>query len=135
MIGAVLWVLAQSTPGASWETRTPEETGMIRSKLEALRDLVGGRGCVVRNGFVVYTWGDVSEKADVAEASRPVVSLLMLLAVQDGLLRGMDDPVSAVEPGLLGKDRSITWRHLASQTSGYGCREAPGEAYGETDVA
>jgi hypothetical protein len=135
MIGAVLWILAQSTPGASWETRTPEETGMIRSKLEALRDLAGGRGCVVRKGVVVFTWGDVAQKAGVAEASRPVVSLLMLLAVQGGLLRGMDDPVLAVEPGLLGKDRSMTWRHLASQTSGFGCREAPGEAYGETEGA
>ena len=34
-----------------------------------------------------------------------------------------------------GKDASITWRHLASQTSGYGLGEAPGKAYAYNDSA
>src|SRR5262249_4451078 len=34
-----------------------------------------------------------------------------------------------------GKDARITWRHLASQTSGYGLSEMPGEAYAYNDYA
>src|SRR5207249_10293604 len=34
-----------------------------------------------------------------------------------------------------GKDSSITWRHFASQTSGYGLAEPPGRAYAYNDLA
>jgi hypothetical protein len=34
-----------------------------------------------------------------------------------------------------GKDASISWRHLASQTSGYGLAETPGAAYSYNDFA
>jgi CubicO group peptidase (beta-lactamase class C family) len=43
--------------------------------------------------------------------------------------------VSAFEPRLVGKNAGITWRHLASQTSGYGLVEGPGEAYSYNDFA
>src|SRR5262249_43697244 len=53
--------------------------------------------------------------------------------------RGVDDPVADFEPGLRalngGKDAAITWRHLASQTSGYGLAEPPGRAYSYNDYA
>jgi len=45
---------------------------MSPEKLDALRDLVGGRGCVVRHGFMVYSWGDQSKSSDVASAMKPV---------------------------------------------------------------
>jgi CubicO group peptidase (beta-lactamase class C family) len=126
-------------PGAAWETRTPEEVGLSRPKLDALRDLVGGRGCVVRHGYLVYRWGDVTRSADIASAVKPVISTLLLLAVQEGKLRGVDDPVADFEPRLRslngGKDGAITWRHLASQTSGYGLAEPPGRAYSYNDYA
>ena len=31
-------------------------------RLDPLRDFVGGRGCVVRRGYMVYSWGDVSKR-------------------------------------------------------------------------
>ena len=50
-----------------------------------------------------------------------------------------DELVADVEPRLKeingGKDAAITWRHLASQTSGYGLVERPGEAYSYNDYA
>jgi CubicO group peptidase (beta-lactamase class C family) len=126
-------------PGAAWEARTPEEAGLSRARLDALRDLVGGRGCVVRHGYLVYSWGDVARSADVASAAKPVLSTLLLLAVQEGKLQGVDDPVADSEPRLRGlnggKDAAITWRHLASQTSGYGLAEPPGRAYSYNDYA
>src|SRR5690348_12025078 len=53
-------------PGEHWQTRTPEEAGLVQEKLEQLRDLVGGRGCVVRHGCMVFQWGDQTKSGDVA---------------------------------------------------------------------
>ncbi|MCX6359367.1 MAG: hypothetical protein NT029_06170 [Armatimonadetes bacterium] len=60
--GATVW------PGMGWAWRSAEELGLSRAKLDALRDLVGGRGCVVRGGCMAYAWGDQSRSADVASA-------------------------------------------------------------------
>lgn len=126
-------------PGKAWETRTPEALGLSRVKLDALRDLVGGRGCVVRHGYMVYSWGDQSKSSDVASAMKPVISTLLLFALQEGRFPGLDTPVANFEPRLKtlngGKDGAITWRHLASQTSGYGLVESPGQAYSYNDFA
>jgi len=63
---------------------------MSQEKLDALRDLVGGRGCVVRHGFMVYSWGDQSKSSDVASVMKPVISTLLLMAeaVLDGSANG-----------------------------------------------
>jgi CubicO group peptidase (beta-lactamase class C family) len=126
-------------PGAEWETRAPEQVGLNVAKLDALRDLVGGRGCVVRGGCLVYAWGDQAKSEDVASAVKPIISMLLLMAVQEGKLKGVDEKVADAEPRLRdlngGKDAGITWRHLASQTSGYGLSEAPGTAWAYNDYA
>ncbi len=126
-------------PAKQWATRTPGEAGLDQGKLDALRDLVGGRGCVVRHGRLVYTWGDASKPSDVASAVKPVISTLLLFAIQEGKLKSVDERVADFEPGLRtlndGKDAAITWRHLASQTSGYGLTEPPGQAYAYNDFA
>lgn len=147
----VIWLLLQllllvpiraadlAWPGRTWETRTPEAVGLLPEKLDALRDLVGGRGCVVRHGFMVFSWGDQAKSSDVASAFKPLLSTLLFLAVQEGKLRGVDDAVANFEPRLKslngGKDAAITWRHLASQLSGYGLVEPPGAAYAYNDFA
>jgi CubicO group peptidase (beta-lactamase class C family) len=126
-------------PGKDWERRTPEQVGLLADKLRELARLVGGRGCVVRHGYLVFTWGDATKRGDVASAVKPVISTLLLLAIQQGLLKNVDAKVVDFEPRLRnlnhGKDASITWRHLASQTSGYGLIEAPGAAYSYNDFA
>jgi CubicO group peptidase (beta-lactamase class C family) len=126
-------------PGAHWETRTPGQIGLSQDKLDALKELVGGRGCVVRHGYMVYSWGDQSKSSDVASAFKPVLSTLLLMAVQEGRLNSVDELVADFEPRLKtlnnGKDAGITWRHLASQTSGYGLAEPPGAAYSYNDFA
>ncbi len=126
-------------PGTQWETREPEQAGLSREKLEALSKLAGGRGCVVRHGYMVYKWGDQRKSSDVASAFKPVLSTLLLVAVQEGRLNSVDELVANLEPRLKslndGKDAGITWRHLASQTSGYGLVEPPGAAYSYNDFA
>jgi CubicO group peptidase (beta-lactamase class C family) len=126
-------------PQSAWEKRTPETVGLSADKLKALAELSGGRGCVVRYGYLVYSWGDPARSGDIASAVKPMISTLLLLAVQQGRVRGIDARLADVEPRLRtvnrGKDAAITWRHLASQTSGYGLSEAPGEAYAYNDFA
>lgn len=140
----LLWVLlAQpapsraegATPGVTWEERAPAEAGLSLQKLDALRDLAGGRGCVVRAGRLVYAWGDASKPGDVASAVKPVISTLLLLAVTEGRLAGIDARVSEVEPRLIGKNAAITWKHLAGQLSGYGLGEEPGAAWADNEDA
>jgi CubicO group peptidase (beta-lactamase class C family) len=137
----VAWAAADGPvfPDKDWEKRSPEELGLLADKLRALARLVGGRGCVVRHGYLVFTWGDVTKSGDIASAVKPIISTLLFLAVQHGLLKDVDARVADFEPRLRdlndGKDAAITWRHLASQTSGYGLTEAPGSAYSYNDFA
>jgi len=129
----------ESTPKKDWEIRRPEDVGLDGEQLQRLRELVGGSGCIVRHGFMAYSWGEISEAADLASAAKPIISTLLLFAIQEKKLKSIDDRVSDVEPGLRdlneGKDAAITWRHLASQTSGYGLTDAPGKAFAYNDFA
>ena len=106
-------------PGADWLKRRAEELGLSAEKLGALAKLVGGRGCVVRHGCLAYGWGDLSKSGDIASAVKPVISTLLLLAVQQGKVKEVDAAIVEFEPRLRalnhGKDAGITWRHLASQ--------------------
>jgi len=129
----------QVFPDAAWERRPPAAVGLDPARLAALVDLVGGRGCLVRRGYLVFEWGDTARAGDVASACKPVISTLLLLAIQEGRIGSVDDPVANFEPRLRelngGKDATITWRHLAHQTSGYGLIEPPGIAYAYNDYA
>ncbi len=126
-------------PNPSWEKREPESVGMKLEKLDALRDFVGGRGCVIRHGSMVYQWGDISQSQDVASACKPVLSTLLCFAIQEGLITNPDEPVARFEPRIKeinqGKDAGLTWRHLASQTACYGWAETPGTAWAYNDHA
>ena len=127
-------------PGRTWAGKTPAEVGFDAEKLKALSTFVGGRGCVVRRGYMVYTWGDVSRRADVASAVKPFYSHFLFKAIEDGKLESVDEKVVKWEPRLrqinrsLGyKDREITWRHMANQTSCYQLTQRPGTAYAYND--
>jgi len=127
-------------PGTTWASRKPAEVGMDAEKLKAFAQYVGGRGCVVRHGYMVHTWGDQSRRADVASACKPWIAHFLFKAVEAGKLTSVEDLATVHEPRLrllneaLGfKDRAIRWRHLACQTSCYGVREAPGKAYDYSD--
>ncbi len=131
---------ARVYPGVSWSTRSPAEAGLDPERLEAMTRFAGGRGCVVRGGYLVHTWGDAAARGDVASAAKPWYAHFLFKAVEEGLLSGLDARAVEVEPGLAAlnpdrgyKDRGITFRHLATQTSGYGVGEAPGAAYDYND--
>jgi CubicO group peptidase (beta-lactamase class C family) len=126
-------------PGKVWPVRSPEQAGASSNRLVAFGRFVGGRGCVTRNGIMIFEWGEPARSSDVASAFKPLLSSLMLIAIQERRIGSVDEPVARFEPRLKelnhGKDAGITWRHLASQTSGYGWSEQPGAAYAYNDFA
>jgi len=127
-------------PGARWQHKTPAEAGMDEARLKAFSRFTQGRGCVVRHGCMVYKWGDHKRRADVASACKPWFSHFLFKALEEGKIKGLDEKVVKWEPRLndinaaLGhKDRDITWRHLANQTSCYQLVEKPGTAFAYND--
>jgi CubicO group peptidase (beta-lactamase class C family) len=127
-------------PGRTWGTRAPTEVGMDPEKLAVFGDYVGGRGCVVRHGYMIYSWGSQSKRDYVYSAEKPWYSHFLWKALEDGKIPSLDQTVNVWEPRLnninadLGhKDRNITWRHLANQTSCYGVCDNPGEAFNYND--
>lgn len=131
---------AQVFPGAEWETQIPAEAGLDAQRLDAMSQYVGGFGCVVRGGRLVYTWGDAAKRADIASCCKPWYTHFLFKAIEDGKLKSLDEPLVNTDPRLAElnanvghKDRAILWRHLASQTSCYGVAEAPGTAFDYSD--
>ena len=129
-------------PGKHWAWKAPEEAGFSMHALQDFSRRVGGTGCVVHGGEMIYAWGDVAFRGDVASACKPIYAHLVLQAVQDGRIGSLDEPIVRWVPELAGlnadwgyKDRGITFRHLLGQISGYGFRERPGEAFAYNDYA
>ncbi len=127
-------------PGAEWLTKKPGQVDLDSAKLKELSDYAGGSGCIVRHGYMIYTWGDASKRRDVASAAKPFYAHFLFKAVEDGRISSLDERVNRWEPRLnqinrdLGhKDRDIRWRHLANQISCYGLAEAPGTAFAYND--
>ena len=128
-------------PGKHWETRTPAQVGMDAAKLDAFAADVGNRrGCIVKDGYMVYTWGDITSKLDWASAMKPVMSTMLFFAIHEGKLASVDALVNPYVEKALGKslnmkDQTMTFRHLANMVSGYGRVEAPVEAWAYNDWA
>lgn len=122
-------------PGKEWEHRDPKALSVDGRALDRLAEELGGRGCVIKDGYVVKAWGDQSEVRDWASSAKPVLSTLLFLAIEEGLVKGVDQPIADFGWALSDKDRSMTFRHLGAMTSGYARPEAPGAAWAYNDFA
>ena len=127
-------------PDREWATKPAGQVGLDVNKLKTFSDYAGGFGCVVRHGYMAYTWGDASRRMDVASAAKPFYAHLLFKASQDGRVARLDEPVcqweprlNDINPALDHKDRLITWRHMANQISCYGLAEQPGTAFAYND--
>ena len=122
-------------PGRHWEQRSPAELGMDAAKLDQIASALGSSGCIVKDGYVVKTWGSQSRQEDWYSSAKPVFSTLLFFAIDEGRVCGVDEKIGKWDWSLRGKDRQITFRHLANMTSGYMQPEGPGEAYAHNDFA
>src|SRR5262249_33869880 len=126
-------------PGTTWASQSPTSVGMNTAKLKTFHDYVGGRGCVVRYGYMVDTWGSQSQRADVASCCKTWYTHFLFLAIEQGRLQSIGDLVSAFESRLTGlnlpdnKDGGMSWRNLATMTSCYGVAEQPSAVFDYSD--
>ena len=122
-------------PGRIWQTKNPAEVGLHPEKLEEICNILEGRGCIVRHGYVVKTWGSQSQKGDWLSSSKPVFSTLLFFAVQEGKLDSVHTPIKRFGWPLYAKDETMTFHHLANMISGYARPEKPGAAWAYNDYA
>lgn len=141
MVGALLIVSkgytaeAVAFPGANWEVRTPAELGLDAVKLNQIAGKLGSSGCIIKDGFVVKAWGNQSKQHDWYSSAKPIFSTLLFFAIHEGRISSEDEKIGNWDWPLKGKDREISFRHLANMTSGYMQPEGPGEAYAHNDFA
>ena len=119
-------------PHQNWEL---DRRGDSDTVLAALAEEIGGDGCVVLNGKILYSWGRVDRHRDWASASKPILSTLLFCALDRHLVRSVDDRLTDYGVLLKGKDTTITFRTLGAMTSGYVLCEAAGQAYAYNDYA
>jgi VCBS repeat-containing protein len=137
---ATMSVVVQHYPGAAWQTRTPEQVGLQSTALDRFAASIGGVGCVVRDGYMVYTWGDQTAKADWASAAKPVMHTLLFFAAQENRIASLDDRIldwvfAGTGGTLRPEDETITFAQLMNMTSGYAVVDPPGAAWAYNDVA
>lgn len=127
-------------PGEEWSWKAPEAAGFSSSRLEAVARKLGGIGCIVHGGEMMYSWGDIGTPRDAGSSIKPIYAHLLYKAVETGRIPSLDARVAEWVPEIgelnaeLGfKDREITFRHLLNHVSGYGLAEKPGEAFAYND--
>jgi CubicO group peptidase (beta-lactamase class C family) len=140
MTSLILWAAASQAaepvfPAASWQPKRPGELGLSTDALQAIAAALGGRGCVIKDGYVVHQWGDQTTKGDWLSSAKPVISTLLFFAVHEGKVKSVDTPIAEFGWDLMPKDRTMTFRHLANMTSGYARPEEPGQAWAYNDFA
>ena len=89
-------------------------------------------GLVTRGGSKIISWGDTDQIDFTFSAAKSYLSLLAGIAVMDGLILDLDEPVRATvdDGGFDGaQNRSVTWRHLLQNTS-----EWEGALFGKSDT-
>jgi CubicO group peptidase (beta-lactamase class C family) len=132
---ATSMALETTWPGAAWSNATPGQVGLDAAKLQdalAYGMARKGSGFIVRKGYRVGSWGNTSLTYDVLSTTKSFGSVVMDLAVKDGLvklgtfaasvMRDFDVPPEA--------NRATGWlpriklEHLATHTAGF--PKAPG---------
>jgi CubicO group peptidase (beta-lactamase class C family) len=89
-------------------------------------------GLILRAGSQVARWGDTRQVDFTFSVAKSYLSLLTGIAVADGLIADLDEPVGRTvdDGGFAGPHNgAITWRHLLQQTS-----EWEGTLFGKSDI-
>ena len=80
----------------------------------------GASGIVYQGGKLLTEWGDTNRADMTFSVAKSFLALLAGLAVGDGVIKSIDDKVGdyALDDGFKSEqNKSITWRHLLTQTS------------------
>jgi hypothetical protein len=91
----------------------------------------GPAGVILKGGRILAEWGDTSRADMTFSVAKSYLSVLAGVAVADGLIASVDEPVAATVKGqwfASPQNAAITWRHLLQQSS-----EWQGELWGKLD--
>ena len=129
-------------PTHGWRTASPESQGLDPGALAQAFDFVRTHHVpihsllIVRHGYLVldaYFWPfQAGRTHDLASVTKSVTSTLVGIAIGQGRLTGVDQPVLPLFAGLAITNRDarkerITLEHLLTMTSGLDCHYAPRE--------
>lgn len=107
------------------------ESGPWSEIVGPVRERGGPAGLVLRGGRVVAEWGDTARADMTFSIAKSYIAVLAGLAVADGLIRDVDEPVGKTVDGPWfegTQNAAITWRQLLQQSS-----EWQGEIFGKSD--
>jgi CubicO group peptidase (beta-lactamase class C family) len=96
------------------------ETGPWSEVAGVVRARGGPAGLVLAGGRIVAQWGDTSRADMTFSVAKSYLAILAGVAVADGLIRSLDEPVGESVQGPWfesAHNAAITWRHLLQQTS------------------
>lgn len=96
------------------------ETGPWSEVAGHVRVRGGPAGLILKGGRMVTSWGDVSRTDMTFSVAKSVISTCAGLAVADGLIASLDEPVSRTVTSAHfegAHNGAITWRHLLTQSS------------------
>lgn len=124
-------------PTHGWRSTTPEQQGLDSNKLADVLDYIRAAKInihsllIVRNGHVVldayfYPYNETNVH-DVASVTKSVTSMLIGVAIQQGKIKNVQQPVLALFPDRTVSNRNalkekITIRDLLTMTSGLDCQ-------------
>ncbi len=126
-------------PAADWPTSAPEEQGVDSARLADMLAEVVEQGyaidsiLVARNGVLVleayrHPYGPETRHI-LYSCTKSVVSALVGIAIEDGALEGVSQPVLDLFPeravqNIDARKRAMTLEHLLTMTSGLRCRDS-----------
>lgn len=146
-------------PAGEWARKAPAEVGMDAAKLDAAIAFARSRetswprdfstqekifgsllgpipkerpatnGVVIRNGYVVAEFGDVTSVAPTYSVAKSMLATVTAIAMREGLIKSLDAPVgSQIRDGGYDSPHNarVTWRHHLQQES-----EWEGEMWGK----
>ena len=130
-------------PTAGWKRASAQEVGADPARLEQARARARELTCLhslllIRSGLLLfeeYAQGWHLEKYhNIMSCTKTIVASLVGIALGDGLLRSVDQPLLDFFPEYCSattdpRKQAITLRHLLTMTSGYGEPNASGEAH------
>jgi CubicO group peptidase (beta-lactamase class C family) len=107
------------------------ETGPWSEIVGPVRPRGGPAGVVLKSGRVLAEWGDTARPDMTFSVAKSYLAVLAGLAVADGRIADVDEPVGATVKGpwfASPHNARVTWRHLLQQSS-----EWQGELWGKSD--
>lgn len=100
----------ETDPAHGWQTTTPAAAGMQEAKLNEARDYAltgGGSGVIVRNGRLVYQWGDIDQRLEVKSSTKSIGGMVLGLALDDNRLALTD--LAQTRVATMGDNSAITF--------------------------